>query len=172
MFRANSLYDPDYTGAGHQPLGFDQWSAVYGYYYVRRARIKVSEMAVSQTTYNPGMLSVGVRRKNTGFPSTIEEAAEDPNYSKLIKVAGGGTSIAAGPVRYVEQEVDIAKFIGVKDIADEEDLGALVTANCSETVYFDVNTVNVGGVTPGDLHLLVEIEYDCVFKEPKTLIQS
>jgi hypothetical protein len=28
-YRANGLYDPDYTSTGHQPLGYDQWSALY-----------------------------------------------------------------------------------------------------------------------------------------------
>jgi len=28
-YRANSLFDPDFTAAGHQPLGYDQWSALY-----------------------------------------------------------------------------------------------------------------------------------------------
>lgn len=33
-FRANSLFDPDFTGVGAQPLGFDQWSALYSTYRV------------------------------------------------------------------------------------------------------------------------------------------
>lgn len=30
VFRGNGLYDPDYTGVGVQPYGYDQWVAVYG----------------------------------------------------------------------------------------------------------------------------------------------
>lgn len=33
-FRANSAFDPDYTGIGHQPLGFDQMMALYARYEV------------------------------------------------------------------------------------------------------------------------------------------
>jgi len=28
-YRANGIYDPDVTGTGHQPQGYDQWSALY-----------------------------------------------------------------------------------------------------------------------------------------------
>ena len=27
VFSMNSIFDPDFTGVGHQPLGHDQWSA-------------------------------------------------------------------------------------------------------------------------------------------------
>lgn len=30
VFRGNSLYDPDQTGVGVQPYGYDQWVAIYG----------------------------------------------------------------------------------------------------------------------------------------------
>lgn len=28
------MFDPDTSGTGHQPLGFDQWAAIYKYYMV------------------------------------------------------------------------------------------------------------------------------------------
>jgi len=38
-YRLNSLYDPDYTGGGHQPYGFDQWSAFYNRYRVDKVEL-------------------------------------------------------------------------------------------------------------------------------------
>lgn len=40
-FRANSLYDPDLTYTGHQPLCFDQWTTFYAMYRVTGARMTV-----------------------------------------------------------------------------------------------------------------------------------
>lgn len=50
VFRANSIYDPNYTGTGHQPSGHDQWSAFYGRYTVIGAKMRAynTDSAVSQ----------------------------------------------------------------------------------------------------------------------------
>jgi hypothetical protein len=34
VFRTNSIFDPDYTGSGHQPLFRDLWASQYDYYTV------------------------------------------------------------------------------------------------------------------------------------------
>lgn len=42
VFRGNSLYDPDVTSVGHQPLGYDQlFPAMYNSYHVTASSIKV-----------------------------------------------------------------------------------------------------------------------------------
>lgn len=41
-FRANDLYDPNYTGTGHQPLYFDNLMQLYGRFCVMYSRIRVS----------------------------------------------------------------------------------------------------------------------------------
>lgn len=42
VFRGNSLYDPDATGVGVQPYGYDQVSALYGAYRVAASSITVN----------------------------------------------------------------------------------------------------------------------------------
>nr|WAE43061.1 MAG: capsid protein [Cressdnaviricota sp.] len=39
QFKVNSIFDPDLTGAGHQPLGRDTWAAIYNYYKVLEVNI-------------------------------------------------------------------------------------------------------------------------------------
>jgi len=41
VYCLNSLFDPDVTGGGHQPRGFDQWSALFGQYMVHGCKYEV-----------------------------------------------------------------------------------------------------------------------------------
>ncbi len=42
VFRVNDCFDPDVTGSGHQPLYRDTFAAIYDFYVVPRARVKVT----------------------------------------------------------------------------------------------------------------------------------
>lgn len=41
QWKINSIYDPDLTGIGVQPLGRDTWASVYNYYKVLETHIKI-----------------------------------------------------------------------------------------------------------------------------------
>lgn len=40
VFRSNGLYDPNYTGTGHQPMYFDNYSAIYSTWQVMKSTIR------------------------------------------------------------------------------------------------------------------------------------
>lgn len=67
VFRANSCFDPDFSVGGHQPLYFDQYSAVYDHYRVVGSSIKVD--AVTPSGVNAMYFVV--------FPSTISIGLTD-----------------------------------------------------------------------------------------------
>jgi len=52
-FRTNSIYDPDYTSAGHQPLMRDLWASQYDYYTVLACHyhIELYNCAVDTLTF-------------------------------------------------------------------------------------------------------------------------
>lgn len=40
VYRLNSLFDPDFTGTGNQPVGFDNYALLYGRYCVYEAMVE------------------------------------------------------------------------------------------------------------------------------------
>lgn len=66
VFRLNSLYDPDYTGAGHQPYGYDQMSTFWTDYRVVGVRWKLTmDQDISNgTAYNDTMMATNVFTAN------------------------------------------------------------------------------------------------------------
>lgn len=53
VFRMNSIFDPDYTGTGHQPMFRDVWASQYDYYSVLATEYEIHlyNGGVDQTTY-------------------------------------------------------------------------------------------------------------------------
>lgn len=53
VMRGNSAYDPDYTGVGSQPYGFDELTAVYHSYRVLSSKISVYVYTTTAATTTP-----------------------------------------------------------------------------------------------------------------------
>lgn len=78
VFRANSLYDPDYTSVGGQPYMYDQLAAIYNRYRVYSMSFKLD--IVNTTVDFPVFFSHSADNV-TGSFTTITSAATAP-FSK------------------------------------------------------------------------------------------
>ena len=81
-FRANSVFDPDWTGAGHQPTRFDQLAALYQRYEVLKSKIRVQfttgQLQPTSTTVALGPWHVGVVCSGQATPAG---SGTDPGYT-------------------------------------------------------------------------------------------
>lgn len=57
-FSANGLFDPDITSTGHQPLMYDEYSALYKQYRVISSKIKITPVMTATGTGVPGFYGV------------------------------------------------------------------------------------------------------------------
>ena len=129
LFIANGLYDPDYTGTGHQPYGFDQWMAIYNHYIVESAVITVqfvsSATSASASTCNA---VVGIALKDD---TTVET---DLNNIREVK---GSKSIVVP----MQECRTLKNYFNKKAIFKDSEDGVLrgtASANPSETCIFQV----------------------------------
>jgi len=94
VLRGNSIYDPDFTGTGHQVMGFDQLCpALYQYFTVFASSVSVRFM--NQSSSNPA--KVFLFPSNSSVPGTDPLAVEEQAYSKRaylsLNTAVGSTLI-------------------------------------------------------------------------------
>ncbi len=64
VFRGNGAQDPEFTGVGAQPIGYDEWSSFYDSYRVFASKIKI--MASNETPNTDVTFSVYPHVSSTG----------------------------------------------------------------------------------------------------------
>jgi len=78
VWNLNSLFDPDFTGAGHQPRQYDSWSGIYARYLVTRVDV---ELTVRQrAAHGIGVVVVPTNGSTAltaaGYPAELRRASK------------------------------------------------------------------------------------------------
>ena len=170
-FRANSVYDPDFTSVGHAPMSYSQWAAIYKKYTVLGAKITVTANASVSATVIPGY--IGITLSGDSAPLSNYTSINNILESKLT--TGGSTTLISGFVNNSPYPAKITryfsakKFFGVKDVQDGASLSADVNSNPAKDAYFSVWCASIDGNNPGSVSLKVMIDYIVLFREPQNL---
>jgi len=172
-FRANSIFDPDLSGTGHQPLGRDQWALFYNHYIVSKARMKLT--ITNQTIADNGGIIGGIQlvATNSFLSNDIRAFMEQPTTS--YKVCNNSLSGGAGNGLVIYKTYDCKTYNNITNVPDNvSNHGAPMGNNPTEDVIFmcflGINPVSL--VDPEKHYCVVEIEYDVIFSEPKEIAQS
>lgn len=159
VYSLNGLYDPDITGVGGQPTGFDQYMALYAKYTVLKAKVTCQFMntdtgyaqvagcnvaGLSTTSNDP---AVYLRNNNMGY--------------KAVETYQSGN--ATGSFSF---EVDIAQLANC-NIWTDDAFSGLVSANPANQWYLIIwNGASDGASNPSSCLWQVKIEYLAAFREP------
>jgi hypothetical protein len=104
QFNLNSIFDPNRTGTGHQPLGHDQWNQFYNRYRV--TSVDVEFKFLSQSADN---LLVSLFASNGTASPTILTFAEQP-FSKTGTI---GSTSGGNAVMTLRASWDLSKITGL-----------------------------------------------------------
>lgn len=189
-FSANSCYDPDSTGTGHQPMNFDQLCGVNGFftkYTVIGSKICV-QMLTSQNNNSIVFVHKGETNSVPSVTDDITKLLEQGNICyKLVPQQHQGGSPANTSVGGTGLQRTIrCTFSPVKDgmvskgnVLSDGNLTANFNANPATQYYY---TIGVSPMEPdtgsgvkediGRIDCLVTIHYRVHFSDPRIQAQS
>lgn len=154
IWNLNSVYDPDQSGAGHQPHGYDQLAALYSRYRVKGVYVELE----ARQRANHG-LQVALLPNNSTAGILMSQALESPEGATQVI-----TSSNASPV-LIKRYFDCAQITGVSRatyMADDR-YQAQVGSNPSEAICLHQLAASVDGVTYNDYEFVMRMTFNVVF---------
>lgn len=167
---ANDLYDPNRTGTGHQPIGFDQMMSMYEQFCVVRSHIKVTFINAGD---DAARVSI-ILSPDTQVPPSITAAMENGLLTTSV-ICGSGTSAGNERIKTLQLTCDVPKYFGKPYsaiIADPLQSGN-ISSSPAEQVYFQVLVWDpFTTAVDATVALDITVSYDTLYWEPKKLSSS
>ena len=165
VFRLNSLYDPDLTGVGHQPAGFDQLMTLYKYYAVVAASAHVTFQ--NTDTSNEAICITNVSNTNASI-TDVQPVIENGRCNYMLLSAAGRSR----DVIDMKCAVNVLEEVGGRNVLDNQDLWGQAGSDPTNQLYLHVAAQPNSTTNMGPIGLVVVIEYDVIFFQPNTIPSS
>lgn len=148
QWRINSLYDPDYTGAGHQPMGYDYLATQYSTYCVGYVTVRYKII-----NYTTGPLVWSFRNALIGsVPTdvTLEMERQD------------GVGGIVGPNLSYEgtYKCNLLKLTGMKEVTYKTKYDGLFGANPNDVLWLNFSMQGMDGTIVTKCALSVDMFFD------------
>lgn len=157
-FRANDLYDPDYSGVGSQPYYFDQLMAMYNKFTVIGSKITVMPFGNS-TTGEYAIVGIYRDTDTTARTANLVECMEAPG-TKWIGIGDANQN-----PRKLSLTWSAKKTHGGKPLSNP-DLAGSASASPTNSDFFRIFTgCPTAATNPGTVTCNVVIEYTAILHD-------
>lgn len=161
-FRANSIFDPDLSGSGHQPKFHDILESVYERYAVEAATIEVTIWAPGSSSAGQMGAYVTLRPVSTDSVSVTLDNWEDLTENGSINIQPVGARDGGADIVKLRKTYNAKRMFGSRAL-NEDDNQALYGANPSKSPTFTVGVVPINSAdTLGGVRYTVKLTYDVV----------
>jgi len=166
VYNLNSLFDPDRTGTGHQPYGFDQMSALYNRYRVLNTRWRIV-FSPSSLTYAVSVVPMNnLLAASVTDLATFRTGAESPRSINWEQGASGQSHIITGKI----QLNNLTGVTPTEYLADDR-FEAVISASPSEVLVLQVLLYNPSASTIS-INYIVDLYYETDVHDPILLAGS
>ena len=166
VFNLNSIYDPDESGVGHQPLYRDTFASIYNYYTVLGSKITVTFVNAAATAI-PAVVGIAVGDDST-FVTTLSQLLEyNKTQYKLLGFNTGGNDAVILTNTYGTEADE-----GIDPLSGSSNVRTAIGSNPSELYCASVFAASADGATATKVWYTIEIEYTVAFSELADIGQS
>ncbi len=167
VFSLNGLYDPDYTGTGHQPMGFDQMMPFYNHYHVTKARVHVIFSMVESD--RAGCIGLKVTPDTTP-PGSHEDLLEE-GRNCWDTIAGAPSTTNGTKTLRCSVNVPAVNGLSRANFLADTDYQGTIISNPSEQTFIHLCAWS-SQLVSFSVRFDVIIDYEAVFTEPRNLTPS
>lgn len=162
VLAANGLFDPDVSGVGHQPAGFDQFMSLYNEYCVTYASIEC--IFENTDTTNSQVIGISIQ----DFASSVTDSRRYIENGNCVTTVVGNAGGASPNIARLTMAVPIQKFSHAQNILTEQQFSGTSSANPGDTHYFHVWAAPM--ITSADaaqVYMKATIKYKVLFRDPR-----
>lgn len=170
-FTLNSLYDPDISGVGHQPYGYDEMTPWYQAIYVTDVQVQIT---VSSSSDNGNFLCWSVRPAlSTEDPAgaTLEAVSEKDNFNYML-VAPPTSGVPHTTVRLPSIQTFRLEGLTREQYLGNPNYRQAPGANAALQPYLFVGIGNCTGNNATTAIITVELIYTALWQGRKNVAQS
>lgn len=165
QFNLNSLYDPDATGTGHQPYGFDQLATMYGRYRVYAVKWHARVQAFNAANYYLVALPCN---GPLGAIASFDDVREKPRSRYVVQMQNNNPVALRG-------RISLPSLVGktkAQYMADDR-FQAQVNSSPAESLLLNLFAYNTGAlVSAPNVNITLELTYYVEFFDPEIMAQS
>ncbi len=158
VFRCGGMFDPDVTGTGHQPRGFDELMTLFEHYTVLESTLVMRVPTFAST------VEVGCTIQSSATLLTTLVNYNESRVNQHFTMTDGGGKEHVLRIKYTPRG-----FLGVTNPLSNNFVKGSVATNPSEDAFFHVYTGHmVTGANPGVVPIDCTIFYKAMLTEPFT----
>lgn len=166
VFRMNSIFDPDQSGGGHQPYGYDTAATIYARYLVRSFKYDIRFCSAQDQNFVATIPSNGGIVSVTNL-ATFENAVETPlSQFRALAYDGGFPVQITG-----EHKLNELNGSTMTRYTSDDRFAAAFGANPTEIMYLYVTCYNPSSNTV-IVQALCHFEYEAEVYDPFQLAPS